>query len=104
MIRFLIQTLFLFSFSFSALSDVEEFIQPQIDGMRLDWCLTFGSDCGEPVAYKWCISNGYSKPIFWEKAKSIGEHTPTTMLNSRDTCYNKSCDGFSTIVCYRKVG
>jgi len=104
MVKFLIQVLLLFSISLPAISDVEEFIQPQLDGMRLDWCLTNGSDCGEPVAYKWCISNGYSKPILWEKDKEIGEQTPTIMLNSRDTCYNKNCDGFSTIICYRKAG
>ncbi len=102
MLKFITQAILLFSFSFSASSDVEEFIQPQIDGIRLDWCLTFSADCGEPVAYKWCIDNGYSKPIYWDKDKNIGEHTPTTMLNSRGTCYNKNCDGFSTIVCYRK--
>ena len=102
MIRYIIIT-FLFTASFSAFSDVEEFIQPQIDGMRLDWCLTRGADCGETVAYKWCISHGYSKPIFWEKARDIGELTPTTMLNSRDTCYTNNCDGIHTIICYRKV-
>ena len=102
MFKYLITTLFL-TVSFSAASDVEEFIQPKIDGVRLDWCLTPGADCGEPVAYKWCISNGYSKPILWEKDKDIGELTPTTMLNSRDTCYSNKCDGFNTIICYRKA-
>ena len=97
-----LQLLLIMSVSFPAYSDVQEFIQPQVDGVRLDWCLSWGADCGEPVAYKWCINQGYNKPIYWEKEKNIGAENPTTMINSRDTCYKKSCDGFRTIICYRK--
>lgn len=91
----------LFSMSFPVFSNVEEFIDPLLEGIRLDWCLTRGADCGEPVAYQWCINHGYSKPIYWIKDKNIGQQSPTIMLNSRDTCYKKDCDGFRSIICYR---
>lgn len=104
MVKKLIQIFIFMSISFPVISDVEEFIKPQIDGIRLDWCLSKAADCGEPVAYKWCINHGYNKPICWEKDRNIGEHIPTSQLNSRDTCFNKSCDGFRTIICYRNVG
>ena len=104
MVKSLVQIFLLASISFPAFSDVEEFTYPQLDGIRLDWCLSRGVDCGEPVAYKWCINNGYNKPIYWEKDKDIGEQIPTIMLNSQDTCYKKSCDGFRTIICYRNAG
>ena len=103
MLQFLFKLTFLISISFSAQSDVEEFIQPTIDGIRVDWCLTWGKDCGEPVAYKWCINHGYSKPIYFEVERSIGLTSPTTMLSSRDTCYKEYCGGFRTIVCYKSA-
>ena len=102
MLKFITQTLFLFSLSFQALSDVEEFIQPHIDGMRLDWCLSYSADCGEQVAYKWCINHGFNKPIYWLMDKNIGEQSPTITLNSRESCYKKTCSSFQTIICYKK--
>jgi hypothetical protein len=33
-------------------SEVQEFIKPSSDGIRLDWCLSYSADCGEQVAYK----------------------------------------------------
>jgi len=100
-IRMAILLLTLSSMSFNAFSDVEEFIRPSIDGVRLDWCLSYGADCGEEVAYKWCIEYNYSKPLYWEIDKNIGLNEPTTTINTRETCYKDSCDGFRTIICYR---
>ncbi len=76
-------------------------MQPRIDGVRLDWCLSYGSDCGEEVAYKWGIDNNYSKLLYWEIDKDIGVNEPTFTLNSRESCFKDSCDSFKTIVCYR---
>ncbi len=89
--------------SWFATADVEEYLTPQIDGVRLDWCLSYGVDCGEEVAYKWCIENNYSKPLYWEIDKDIGVNEPTSTLNSRESCYKDACDGFKTIVCYRSA-
>lgn len=96
-------TILILLFSFiplNAFADVEEFVRPRIEGVRLDWCLSYGSDCGEEVAYKWCIENNYSKPLFWEIDKDIGVTEPTATLNSRESCFKNGCDGFKTIVCY----
>ena len=99
-VRASISLLIFSTISFNVFSDVEEYVQPRIDGIRLDWCLNYGSDCGEEVAYKWCIVNNYSKPIYWEIDKNIGIYEPTSTLNSRESCFESSCDGFKTIVCY----
>ncbi len=87
--------------SFNTFADVEEYFRPQIDGIRLDWCLSYGSDCGEPVAYKWCIDHGYSRPLLWKIEKDVGRQEPTSTLNSRESCFKDGCDGFYTIICYR---
>jgi len=87
---------------FPAYADVIEFFEPGIDGKRLDWCLSWGKDCGQDVAYVWCIKNGYIKAIYWEADKGIGKKYPTMMLNSRQVCNKNSCSGFRTIVCYRE--
>ncbi len=102
MTKYLISTILYFSAILPAHSDVIEFFEPTIEGKRLDWCLSWGKDCGKEVAYVWCIKQGYIKAIHWEIDKHIADKSPTIMLNSRNTCSKKTCSGFRTIVCYRE--
>ena len=37
------------------------FHDPEINGVRLDRCLQFGSQCDEPAATAWCKSHGLSR-------------------------------------------
>jgi len=83
-------------------SDVIEYFKPMVNDNRLDWCSSWGKDCGEIVALKWCIKHNYSKPIYWEADNGIGRETPTTMLDSGEICKKSSCSGFRVIVCYRE--
>ena len=36
----------------------ETFREPKIDGTRVDWCLSWGTDCGQPAANEFCRRPG----------------------------------------------
>lgn len=82
-------------------AEVNEYIEPRIEGLRMDRCLTWGKDCDEPAAYNWCLEKGYAKAIYWEIEGNIGKNQPTKMLKSKAICDQSGCDAFKTIVCYK---
>lgn len=84
-----------------ALASVEEYKEPRTEGLRLDRCLTWGKECDEPAAYRWCFEKGYSKAIYWELEHNIGVSQPTKMLSSKQICNKPGCDAFKVIVCYK---
>jgi hypothetical protein len=90
-------------FSAFASSDVSEYIEPRVEGLRMDRCLTWGKGCDEPAAYKWCLKKGYSKAIYWEIEGNVGQNQPTKMLKSKAICNKPGCDAFKTIVCYKNT-
>ena len=75
------------------------FVSPKVGGNRLDWCLNWGTGCGEPAATAWCKSVGYFKSIDSEEAVDIGASTPTRLISSGAVCDQAYCDGFTFITC-----
>lgn len=75
------------------------FVSPKFGGNRLDWCLNWGTGCGEPAATAWCKSVGYFKSIDSEEAVDIGAATPTRLISSGAVCDQPYCDGFTFITC-----
>jgi hypothetical protein len=69
-------------------------------GIRLDYCLSFGRDCGQPAADYFCRQNGYERASHFRKEDKIG-HTKT--LKTGEICKraNKNCGGFKYITCER---
>lgn len=86
--------------SFTA-AEVNEFIEPRIEGLRVDRCLSWAKDCDEPAAYNWCLGKGFAKAIYWELEHNVGSREPTKMLSSKQICNKSVCDAFKTIVCYK---
>lgn len=84
-------------------ADVQEFKEPRVEGLRMDRCLSWGSECNEPAAYSWCLEKGYTKAIYWEIQDNIGKTQPTKMLKSKAICNKSQCDAFKTIVCYSNL-
>ncbi len=39
-------------------AETREFHEPRVKGMRLDWCLYWARDCGEPAARVFCQTQG----------------------------------------------
>lgn len=91
----------LLALSFQVSSQVKEFKEPRVEGLRMDRCLTWGNECDEPAAYKWCLEKGFSKAIYWEIDNNIGQKQPTKMLKSKEICNKPDCDGMKLIVCYK---
>jgi len=87
--------------AFQASSEVREFKEPRVEGLRMDRCLTWGEECDEPAAYSWCLEKGYSKAIYWELESNVGQRQPTKMLKSKQICNNSGCDAMKVIVCYK---
>lgn len=76
----------------------DEFIPPMMNGMRVDQCLTWGKDCGQPAADYFCQRQRYAGADAWR-----WEHVePTFIQGDGQVCKNKGCGGFSFIRCVGK--
>lgn len=66
--------------------------------VRLDVCETYGQNCGQPVADRYCRIKGY------ERATDLpGEPaTPTKLLRGQE-CRGSHCRGFKFIVCFTRA-
>ncbi|MGH7564166.1 MAG: hypothetical protein ACREK5_07065 [Gemmatimonadota bacterium] len=75
------------------------FMAPLWNGKRVDLCLVWGGQCGEPAATEFCERSGYAQATDWKPANDIGAQTPTVVLSSGQVCSDASCDGFTSITC-----
>jgi hypothetical protein len=65
-------------FSTKAVPDSKEFPAPNIDGVRLEWCLHWSKDCGKPASDAFCREQGFdeaAKFVIDSKAGSRGIKT-----------------------------
>jgi hypothetical protein len=81
----------------AALSQTFEY--PVHEIYRLNFCLRWGLDCGEPAATAWCKSQGFAKASAWKIDKDIGSLFPTIVLADKRVCAQFPCDGFEEITC-----
>lgn len=77
-----------------SLAAQEIFREPRIDGVRVDWCLHWGGECGQPAADEFCRRQGFKTALSFDVTRGVG---PTLILGSGKTCAN--CDGFFYVVC-----
>ncbi len=75
------------------------FEYPVQDIYRLNFCLRWGVDCGEPAATAWCQAQGFAKASAWRIDKDIGSLFPTIVLADKRVCAQFPCDGFEEITC-----
>ncbi len=85
-----------------AAAKVEEFIEPRVEGLRMDVCLSWSKkgSCGKSAAHEWCLQKGYTQVIHWEVDSNVGIKIPTKLLLSKEICNKETCDAFKVIVCY----
>ncbi len=74
-----------------------EFLEPMIDGYRLDWCYTAGEECGEPAATAWCQQQGYTQATNFEIDTNIGARGLEAMIISSGEIVDT--DAFKSITC-----
>ena len=73
--------------------------KPMFNGNRLDWCASWGADCGQPAADAWCAAQGFASAADFVKDPHIGSTSPTRLIGTGAICDAQHCDGFSTITC-----
>ena len=80
-------------------SQVKTFSNPKYKGLRLDWCYSWGQDCGAYAAKAYCVYRGYPLLKSWGLAENIGAYTDTRVFSTNQVCQGPDCDGFSYITC-----
>jgi hypothetical protein len=70
------------------------YINPTINGTRVDWNSGEGAGMGQPAADAWCRSKGLTRSTSyaWEY------HSPAVRIVTRTTC-NGFCGAFTKVVC-----
>ena len=88
-------TLLLGAISASALEG--QFSNPRYKAQgRLDFCFTFGRNCGQPVADTYCRIQGYERASRFDAVRA----SPTQIIANGETCAGGHCTTFSRIVCF----
>lgn len=77
----------------------ESFRYPVQDIYRLNFCLHWKSDCGEPAAQAWCRAKGFARASAWKIDQNIGSLFPTIVMGDQRICAQFVCDGFLEITC-----
>jgi hypothetical protein len=66
---------------------------------RLDWCLTWGTDCGRPAAVAFCNRRRYADVVVF-RAERVGKTAPTRIMGSNQVCSGQDfCTAFAYITC-----
>jgi hypothetical protein len=85
------------------------------DGYRLDWCLYWGEQCGQPAADKFCRFKRYTGARSFVQDPNIGASKPTITSGnyitrdgniasgSYQVCDQSLCNGFKSITCYGQI-
>ena len=82
-----------------AVAETKTFNDPKIGPNRLDWCVNWGTGCGEAAATAWCKSHEYDHSVDAKQAVDIGAATPTKLIATGEVCDQAYCDGFTSITC-----
>ncbi len=70
--------------------------QPRWFDDRLDWCLTWGNDCGKPAADNFCKRRRFSSAGDFAPDPGIGH---TRVSGTNQVCDGSFCTGFRFITC-----
>lgn len=70
---------------------------PRVAGHIVDWCQTWGRNCGNGGAHQFCRTRGHSGAIRW-RTYNPGS---TWVIGSRRVCRGGNCRGFRQVVCRR---
>jgi hypothetical protein len=71
------------------------FNAPQANGMAVDNCATWATDCGWGGAHQYCRTQGYAAAKSW----SLYNPGRTWVIGSQRMCEGGGCVGFSQVIC-----
>jgi hypothetical protein len=81
----------------------QPFQKPRWKDQRLDWCLNWGADCGQPAADHFCKRRRYTGARDFRAEPNVGRSEPTRLAGSDQVCNEPFCTGFEYITCYGPV-
>jgi len=89
-------------FNSPAQAETKTFYRPRINGVDLDWCLSWAANCGEPAATAFCQSKHFRLATDYDKTSNGRKVTKT--IGGRELCKTAvnnvtQCDGFKFIEC-----
>ena len=82
--------------------DIFTYDRPRYFDDRLDWCLTWSANCGQPVAQEFCLRRRFYNAQSFD-AEKVGRSARTRLIGSGQTCDGDFCTGFLQITCSGKV-
>jgi hypothetical protein len=75
------------------------FQAPMYGDMRLDSCLEWAQQCGEPAATAWCKEKGMTRALEFP-LENVGEQgLGTRLIGTKQVCNEKFCSAFVYIKC-----
>ena len=73
--------------------------KPRYNDTRLDWCFTWGRDCGRPAALAFCHRKRFADVAVF-RAEKVGKSAPTRTFGSNQVCNGHDfCTAFAYITC-----
>ena len=73
--------------------------QPRHFDDRLDWCLTWGTNCGKPAAVAFCNRRRFADVVVF-RAEKVGKSARTRLIGSNQICSGQDfCTAFAYITC-----
>jgi hypothetical protein len=73
-----------------------DFAQPMLDGIALDICQQWGTECGKPAADAFCRQQGMAESI---EHKVRNDAPPTRVIGSGKVCSEATCDRIDWLRC-----
>lgn len=74
------------------------FVNPTINSTRVDFCLNWGANCGQPAADEFCIRKNFNLGAVSGGFSGVNIK-PTLVLGNNLMCNADFCFGFSQIEC-----
>jgi hypothetical protein len=71
------------------------FENPKIHDVPVDWCSTYGTNCGPGGATLFCGTHGFGRALSW----NVISVPKTYVIGSSRYCQADSCKGYSFIRC-----
>lgn len=75
-------------------AQVRNFFAPQVEGVRVDTCLTGGA-CGKPAADAFCRAQGYDHAMIFQRER----FSATRMVDTGKAC-SEACTAFRQVKCF----
>jgi hypothetical protein len=80
----------------TCIREARRFQRPTVQGVRVDWCLVWGNECGKPAADAFCRSRGFARATNFEKIEDV---PPTIVIGSNQRCNDAFCDAIGNVTC-----